>query len=241
VTLKQILKLDWDAIAGIIAAVTAIVMHLLHLIHQEVLLTIAVVLIALLFLRDLRRERQREQLCDDSGKTLKLVRQLRAELEPREITLVGPNRLRGASEAFCRQARGEMIWFHVCLSMFRPQALFDVLLRPALENPAVESIQFILDEGQQELWASQVLPKIGRCPGAEKVRPPQWNRIQESVSLIIAGHGTGDTECLLSFWGEPFMAHVTEREVPRYIFHVHGHSGLINHLVELVRGYRFAS
>jgi hypothetical protein len=49
--LKRFLTLDWEAIAGIIAAVAAIVMHLLHLIDQGVLITLAVVLIALLFIR----------------------------------------------------------------------------------------------------------------------------------------------------------------------------------------------
>jgi len=47
--LKKILSVDWDAIAGIIAAVSAIVMHFLHVIDEEVLITITVVLIALLF------------------------------------------------------------------------------------------------------------------------------------------------------------------------------------------------
>ena len=37
------------------------------------------------------------------------------------------------------------------------------------------------------------------------------------------------------------MAHATERKVPRYIFHVQGHSELVARLVELVRVYRFMS
>ena len=60
--MKKILKYDWDAIAGIIAAVAAILMHFLHLVDADILLMIAVVLIALLFLRDLRRERHGEHL-----------------------------------------------------------------------------------------------------------------------------------------------------------------------------------
>jgi hypothetical protein len=54
---RQLLALDWDAIAGVIAAVAAIVLHLLHVIDEGVLTTIAVVLLAVLFIRDLRRER----------------------------------------------------------------------------------------------------------------------------------------------------------------------------------------
>lgn len=42
-----------------------------------------------------------------------------------------------------------MIWFNVCLLMFVPQDLFDSLLRPAIENPYVTSIRFILDERER--------------------------------------------------------------------------------------------
>ena len=134
-----------------------------------------------------------------------------------------------------------MIWFHVCLSMFRPQPLFDTLLRPAIENPQVTSIQFILDESQKALWESEVAPKVDACKGRDKVKPPRWTTIEESVSVIIADTGsTGGTESLLSFWGEPFMARTIERNVPRYIFHIQEHSELVTRLVELVRTYRFA-
>jgi hypothetical protein len=59
-SLKRFLAFDWDAVAGIIAAVAAIVMHFLHWVDEGLLITIAVVLIALLFIRDLRRERATE-------------------------------------------------------------------------------------------------------------------------------------------------------------------------------------
>jgi hypothetical protein len=35
-------------------------------------------------------------------------------LKAPEVVLVGPRHLRAASEAFARQARGEMTWFNVC-------------------------------------------------------------------------------------------------------------------------------
>ena len=55
--IRRFLSLDWDAIAGIVAAVMALAMHFLHIIEEDVLLMIAVVLLALLFIRDLRRQR----------------------------------------------------------------------------------------------------------------------------------------------------------------------------------------
>jgi hypothetical protein len=240
VNLKRFLTFDWEAIAGIIAAVAAIMMHLLHLIDEGVLLAIAVVLIALLFIRDLRRDRATEQTRVTIEEIRIVLQSIKTSLLPPDVVLIGPTQLRVTSERFAANAKGEMIWFHVCLSMFRPQPLFDTLLRPAIENPLVTSIQFILDENQKALWESEVLPKVGACKGRDKVKPPRWTKIKESVSVIIADAGsTVGTEGLLSFWGEPFMAHTTERNVPRYIFHVQEHSELVARLVELVRNYRF--
>lgn len=238
--LKRFLTFDWEAVAGIIAAVAAIVMHLLHLVDQGVLITIAVVLIALLFIRDLRRDRSTEQTHANIEEMRTVLQSIKTNLLPPDVVLIGPTQLRVASERFAANAKGEMIWFHVCLSMFRPQPLFDTLLRPAIENPQVTTIQFILDENQKAFWESEVLPKVGACTGRDKVKPPHWTRIRESVSVILTDVGsTRGTEALLSFWGEPFMARTTERNVPRYIFYVQEHSELITRLVELARTYRF--
>jgi hypothetical protein len=55
--LKRLISLDWDAIAGVLAAVTALVLRLLHLVEPGILVTIILVILALLLIRDLRRER----------------------------------------------------------------------------------------------------------------------------------------------------------------------------------------
>lgn len=239
---KQFLAFDWDAVAGIIAAITAIVLHFLHIIDEGVLVTIAVVLIALLFIRDLRRERATDQAYASIEENRTALRAIQANLVPPDAVLVGPGHLRTASEQFAAHARGEMIWFHVCLTMFKPQSLFDTLLRPAIENPRVTSIQFILDARQQALWDNEVMPKVSACQGKDKVKPPRWTTIKESISVILADSGAGGrAESLLSFWGEPFMAHSAERDVPRYIFHVQGHSELVGRPIELVRNYRFTA
>lgn len=238
--LKHLRSLEWEAIAGIVAATAAIVMHFLHLIEVDILITIAVLLIALLFIRDLRQERATEQAYASIEESRAKLTAIQRDLLPPDAVLIGPTELRAASERFAVHAKGDMVWFHVCLSMFRPQPLFDTLLRPAVENPHVTSIQFILDDRQKDMWDSDVLPKLEACKGKDKVAAPCWTTITESVSVIIANIGAkGEAEALLSFWGEPFMAHTTERDVPRYIFHVQGHSELVARLVELTRGYRF--
>ena len=234
-------RYDWDAIAGIVAAAAALILHLLHIVQSDVLLTLTLVLVALLLLRQLRHEEREERVEDIAGRTEQMIVKLHDVLKAPEVVLVGPRHLRTASEAFARQARGNMIWFNVCLMMFRPQELFDCLLRPAVENPQVTRIEFVLDEGERANWRDHVVPKLAACRGREKVTEPRWCTLHESVSFVLGDRDAdGQAEAQLSFWGEPFMARTTGRDVPRYIFHVHAHSELVPRLVELSRTYRMA-
>jgi hypothetical protein len=235
-------RYDWDAIAGIVAAGAALILHLLHVVQSDILLTLTLVLVALLLLRQLRHEEREERVEETAGRTEQLIVQLRDVMKTPDVVLVGPRHLRAASEAFARQARGDMLWFNVCLMMFRPQELFDCLLRPAVENPQVTRIEFVLDEAERANWRDHVVPKLAACRGREKVIEPLWCTLHESVSFVLADReADGQAEAQLSFWGEPFMARVTGRDVPRYIFHVHSHSELVPRLVELARTYRMAS
>lgn len=237
--MKKFMKYDWDAIAGVTAAVFAIILHLLHIIQEEVLITLSVVLLALLFIRDIRRENTNEKMEKKIDFIGNIVKHIKSDLEPTEAILIGPKNLRAESETFSRKAKGDMVWFHVCLLMFRNQELFDLLLKPAIENNLVTSIQFVLDSNQKELWNKDLIPKLIPLNGKEKVKEPIWTTIQENISLILSDSShSNKTECLLSFWGEPFMASSTGREVPRFIFHIQGHSELITHLVEIARNYR---
>ena len=174
--MKGYLRFEWEAIAGIIAAVAAIVLHFLHIVEPDVLLVIAVVLMAVLFARDLRKERVLERI-----------------------------------ETAVEENRGNK----------------------------VRSIEFVLDENQRPLWEREVAPKIAACADRRKVQQPRWGKIEENVSAVISEvTPEGTTEALLSFWGEPFMARASGQDVPRYIFHVQGHSELVTRLLELERKYR---
>jgi hypothetical protein len=237
--MKRFLSLDWDAVAGITAAVAALVLHFLHIVQAETLLAMMLLLLALLLLRDLRHEHQQGRITERVERTEAAVMKMQTALHPPDAVLIGPSQLRSMSAQFARRSLGEMTYFNVCLQMFRPQALFDALLRPAIENPSVTGIQFILDESEKERWRDDVMPKVKACANSEKVRQPVWCSLRESVSFISAEtKPDGGMEVLLSFWGEPFMSRTTERDVPRYLFHVQSHSELVTRLGELARGYR---
>jgi len=238
---KRLLRLDWDAIAGIVAAVGALVLELFHVVEPTVVLAVVLVVLALLLFRDLRRETREERLLELVQHTSSLMGSYRAALSLPEAVLVGPGHLRSESERFANEAQGAMVYFNVCLLMFKPQPLFDKLLRPAIENPRVTSIQFILDEGERERWRADVLPKVRATPSPDKVVEPRWCKLrQEGVSFILADDAERKTQALLSFWGEPFMARMVDQQVPRYVFWVHGHSDLVSRLSEMERQHRLA-
>ena len=234
---QQFKRIDWDAVAGILAAVLALILHFLHIVEESALLMIALVLLALMFLRDLRQESETEELAESITHTERTVEAIQSTLEPAEIKLIGPGNLRSRSRRFCQSTRGEMVWFNVCLLMFIPQDLFDSLLRPAIENSNVTWIQFVLDERERERWRTEVKPKIADCSSSETVREPIWRELDENVSFILGGTENDRTDALVSFWGEPFMARTT-RDVPRYIIHVTEHSELIPQLQDIEREHR---
>ncbi len=230
---------EWDAIAGILAAVAAIILDLFHVADEHIILPIVLALMALLFINFMRHTHRNEQTAGQVERTQEMVEKIKASMTAPDVILIGPRQLHTVNEQFARNIRGEAILFNVCLSMYRTQPLFDALLRPTIENPQVTSIQFVLDEGQQDLWQAEILPKIAACNGASKVREPRWCSLSKNLSFILADtQPNGAAEALLSFWGEPFMAQSTERKVPRYIFHVQAHSELLPHLVELDRKCR---
>ena len=154
--IKRLLNFEWDAIAGIVAAVVAIVLHLLHVVDEQVILPIVLALMALLFINFMRHARSNELTAEQVDHATRMLRRIQSQLKPSEVLLVGPRHLRSANEQFVRHMSGDTVWFNLCLSMYRPQPLFDALLRPAIENPMVSSIQFILDESQQTTFNAAI-------------------------------------------------------------------------------------
>ncbi len=240
--MRRLLGLNWEAVAGVLAVLAALILHLLHIVEEGVLLSLALVLLALLLIRDFRRERHEEQVSDSIGRTEAILRDIRSALKPPEAILVGPSELRAASEQFARRIRGEVVWFNVCLLMFRPQQTFDMLLRPIIENPQVTSVRFISSQSEKELWQTEMVPKVAACSGGNKVIEPHWRQLEEAVSFILAETSPGGKEeALISFWQEPFMSRTLGRQIPRYIFHIQPHSDLVVRLRELERNYRLHS
>ena len=232
---KKFISYEWDAIAGILTAVAAIVLHHLHLLDDRVVMPVFLGLMALLFINFMRHSRNNELTAEKVAHAERMLEGMQEALRPAEVALIGPRRLRSENERFARTMRGDTLWYNVCLSMYAPEPLFDALLRPAIENPQVDSIQFVLDAAQRPLWEQTIQARIMACPGHDKVRPPRWRSLPRNASFIMADGEAGGAEALLSFWGEPFMSEATGRSIPRFVFHVRPGAELLPHLVELAR------
>ncbi|MDO8586967.1 MAG: hypothetical protein Q7T82_07995 [Armatimonadota bacterium] len=239
--MKRLRLIDWDAVAGVIAAVVALILHLVNVVDQDVLLTIVLVILAIMLLQNIRRDARDEQAQSMIREVNLATAKLQDSIAPREVRLVGPSLLRQESSRFARQSRGTMIWFNVCLLMFEPQSLFDALLRPAVDNPLVTEIRFTLNRSERDRWETAVRPKLDACAGRDKVAEPLWTEIEEGISFITGETSeSGAPEAHVSFWGEPFMARARSSNVPRYILHVYSNSDLIPRLLDLERQYRLA-
>lgn len=239
---SQLPNYEWDAIAGVLAAVIAIVLHFLHVIDEKIILPVVLTLMALLFTNFIRHTRNNEKSADEVEDIHKIVSKIDSSLTSPDILLIGPRQLRFSHEQFAQNMRGEVVLYNLCLLMYRTQPLFDNLLRPMIENSQVTGIQFVLDFDQKPLWESEVLPRIKNSAGSSKVREPRWCVLEKNLSFILADiQPYGKTEALLSFWGEPFMSQSTERNIPRYILHVQSHSELLTQLIELYRTHLISS
>lgn len=187
----------------------------------------------------LRHHRNDKRMAERVERTKTAMLQIQSALNPADAILIGPRQLFTEIERFNHGAHGEMVFFNVCLLMYKPQPMFDMLLQTAIDNARVTSLLFMLDESEKSLWESEILPKIAVCTGRDKVKEPHWYKLEKNISFILGdARADGAAEALLSFWGEPFMAHATKQDVPRYVFWVQRRSELLARLIELERGYR---
>lgn len=240
--MKSLRNMEWDVIAGVIAAVSAITLHFLHVTDASTLHAITLALVSLLFLRDLRMEDRWESIGKASRESVRLLEELRSGIHPPGIDLVGPARLRCMTAQFADHAQGEVVWFNACAQMLETKDLLDTVVVPFLANPRVTKLRFILDPREREHWESKVRPALEAHQGRRKIEPPCWAPLDSGISFVIAETDAvaGKAEALVSFWGEPFMAVHHQKRMPGYILHVRDHSELIGRLREVERASRAA-
>lgn len=233
--LRHLLRIDWDVIAGIIAALVAMLLSFMGLVSETVGRGIILLLCALLLIRDLRGEAREHRMFDKLDVIRRHVAGL-AAAQQADVVLIGPKAMRQEFRDFSTTVSGEVRWYNVCCRMFRRQEVFDATLRPLLDNPNVTAVHLMCRPEERACWLTDLLPKLQRCEHGEKVRSPLWGSIRGHASFLLGDvDGDGRVEALLSIAGEPFSTENLGLAVPRFVLRVLGECDLIASLEELAR------
>lgn len=234
-SLRYLLRIDWDVVAGIIAAVVAMLLSFMGLVSETVGRGIILLLCALLLIRDLRGEAREHRIFDKLDVIKRHTATLTAAKQG-DIHLVGSKRMRHEFAEFATTVYGEVRWFNACCRMFRRQEVFDATLRPFLDNPNVTAIVLLCRPEERQFWFTDVLPKLRKHPHGEKVQPPLWGPIRTSVSFVLGDvDGDGKDEAVLSIIEEPFAASNQGPAVPRFLIRAYSNCDLIASLEDMSR------
>lgn len=234
-SLRYLLRIDWDVVAGIMAALVAMLLSFMGLVSETVGRGIILLLCALLLIRDLRGEAREHRMFDKLDVIKRHVAALTAAKQA-DINLVGPKRMRQELLDFATTVYGDVRWFNACCRMFRRQEVFDATLRPFLENPNVTTVHLLCRPEERQGWLVDLLPKLQKCDHGHKVRPPLWGGIHTNVSFVLGDvDGDGRDEAVLTIIEEPFAASNQGPAVPRFLIRVFSHCDLIAPLEDMSR------
>lgn len=233
--LRHLLRIDWDVIAGIIAAITAMLLSFMGVVSETVGRGIILLLCALLLIRDLRGEAREHRMFDKLDVIKRHVANL-ASVRQTDVHLIGAKKMRMEVAEFATLIYGEVRWFNACCRMFRRQEVFDATLRPFLENPNITTIHLLCRPDERQSWLADLLPKLRKCDHGDKVQAPLWGPICTKVSFILGDvDGDGRDEALLSIAEEPFSTANQGPPVPRFLLRVFSHCDLMAPLEEMAR------
>lgn len=233
---RRLLRIDWDVIAGIIAAITAMILSFMGIISEYVVRGIILLLCALLLTRDLRGEAREHRMFDKLDLIKRYVFDISGAVKPADVQLIGPKKMRHAYTAFVTSLYGDVRWVNFCCRMFHRQEVFDATLRPLLDNPNVTSVIPFCRPEDRPYWHADVLPKLRKCDNGGKLREPCWRNVRSHVSLLIGDvDGDGRDEALVSILEEPFAAASHGTSVPRYLLRVFSACDLMSQIEEAAR------
>ncbi len=233
--LRRLLRIDWDVVAGIIAAITAMLLSFMGLVSESVGRGIILLLCALLLIRDLRGEAREHRMFDKLDVIKRHAANLTAAKQG-DVHLIGSKRMRQEFADFGSMVYGEVTWFNACCRMFRRQEIFDATLCRFLDNPNVTAIHLLCRPEEQHGWLVDLFPKLQKCAHGGKVRPPLWGAIHTNVSFVLGDvDGDGRDEAVLSILDEPFSASNQGPAVPRFLLRVFSQCDLIASLEEMAR------
>lgn len=241
--LFELAKENFDIVAVIIASFLALILHAAHLLPDIYILPLILFLLSLHVLHELRAEKKHDE---EVGDIKKKINEINNKFDEKEVILIKPNELLSHTKEMAHKNKGEIWWFNICIGMFLSDNVFDNVFKPAIENTNTTKIVSVVKSKYSELWQKEVLPKINKCNGAEKVATPVFSDIKENIAFITIDIGNEKKEADISVWGEPFMAEYElnnseTKKVPRYLIHIRRNSELIHRLDDIFNKYRYTT
>lgn len=227
--------IELDILAIVIASILGIVLHALHILPEAYVTSLILLLLALHAIHGAT------QASKDSEVHKRLLDAAERIEEP-DVRLLNTEEVFERGRDLALNNKGEMWWFNTPLGI-RNDAVFERILKPAIENPNTSKIVFILDKKFKTIWEEEVEPKIDKCKSKEKVETPRFRSIDEKTAfrMIDTDPGRGLKEAHVTFLEKPFT-YKAEREepaifYPRYALQVKSHSKLIQDLKDMFLGY----
>lgn len=246
----KILKEDLHLIVVIIAAVAAVFLETLGLMPEKYVPPLILLLLALLAFFQVTHGPRLEEKQESIAKRLT---EIETKVRDPEILLIKPPNLFARTNQLAHLNKGEVWFFNMCSHMFISDDVRDQFIRPFLQNKHTKSLTFINKVEEQELWESEVAPKMASYKSAEKINKPIFRDIEEHIAFVMTELRTDkeSREALLAIWGEPFMAaypgtvlnqthpQKPQSYIPRYYIVIKSYSDLIPRLKDIWDKYSF--
>lgn len=240
----EIAKENFDIIAVITASFLALVLHAVGVIPETYILSLVIFLLSLHVLHELKTNAKHEAEFKSMKEKFSTIDD---KLATQEFALIKPPNLLPHTKAMALKNKGEIWWFNLCVGMFLSDEIFETIFKPAIENKSTKKIISVMKVQFKDIWEREILPKISRCSGGEKVATPLWKDIRENIAFVMIDTSTEEElkEADISVWGEPFMAEYEigtsgiVRGVTRYIIYVKSDSELIYRLKDIFNKYRY--
>jgi len=226
--LRRLIAIEWDTLAGIIAAFVAMLLSLFGLVSELTVRGILLLLAALILLRELRNDTRAATHAEHLDCMRQDIRDIREKIGTTDLVVITPLALRSAFQDFADHLSGHVTWYNACCRMFHRREVFEATLRRVIANPDVVSIELLCDERERHAWETDVLLQVQRCADAWKVRQPVWCSLSTSVSFRIGDHRESRRpQALVAVMDEPFASRGDPLSAPRYLFRVQNHSDIL--------------
>ena len=234
--LRRLVAVEWDTLAGIVAAFLAMLLSFFGLVSEVTVQAILLLLAALILLRELRIDTRAATHAEHLDCMRQDIRDIREKVGTTDLIVITPLALRPEFEDFATHLTGRVTWYNACCRMFHRQEIFEGTLGRLIANPDITAIEMLCDDCERHAWESDVAIQVQHHGGAEKVREPVWVHVPPTISFLVGEHREYRRPlALMAIMEEPFASHGNGLAVPRYLFRIQNHSDILTAMAELAR------